>query len=236
MRYRLYSLLWTSLDWVFPPNCGGCAKLGERWCQVCNEKTRKIALPICEICGQSTPHGEICYRCLEDPPHFSALRSWAIFGGPIRNGLHALKYRGNLALGEALSRPMIDLVQKTGWNFDMVMPVPLGAARLKERGYNQASLLARPLALKFNLPYPVKSLKRMRETNSQVELNRQERKKNVVGAFQADHKVVAGKSVLMVDDVTTSGSTLDACAEALLQAGAQKVFGLTLARAELKMA
>ncbi len=118
----------------------------------------------------------------------------------------------------------------------MVVPVPLGVARKKERGYNQASLLAYPLALRFNLAYRPKALWRVRETKSQVSLNRQERQKNVSEAFKAGAKLVNEKTILVIDDVTTSGATLDACAVALLKAGAKKVYGLTLARAEFSSA
>lgn len=135
-------------------------------------------------------------------------------------------------MGEALSKPLIDLAHQLSWDLDIVVPVPLGVVRRKERGYNQASLLARPVAMKLNLHYQLKALRRVRETQSQVELNREQRKLNVAGAFQADPKRVADKNILVIDDVTTSGSTLDSCAEALLSAGAGKVYGLTLARAE----
>jgi len=115
---------------------------------------------------------------------------------------------------------------------NIIVPVPLGVARRKERGYNQASLLAKPLALCFNIPYQEKALFRIRETESQVSLSREQRQQNVSEAFQAKSQLVRGKRVLVIDDVTTSGSTLDACADALLKADADRVYGLTLARAE----
>jgi ComF family protein len=235
VRYRLYQSLWIALDWVFPPNCGGCGKLGIRWCPDCNQKTRKIESPICHICGQQISKGDVCHSCKKQTPSFEALRSWAVFEGPIRECLHKLKYRGNLALGEAMSRPLIDLQQHMKWDINMVIPVPLGEARYKERGYNQASLLAKPLALKLQVSNPSKALIRKRETPSQVNLNREQRKTNVADAFKADPDQVFRKSILVIDDVTTSGSTLDSCASALRAAGAENVYGLTLARAELTL-
>lgn len=127
---------------------------------------------------------------------------------------------------------MLEVLDNSGWIIDLVIPVPLGVARQKERGYNQASLLALPLALKRRYRFVPKALSRTRETRSQVDLNREERKQNVSGAFTARAEIVKGKSVLVVDDVTTSGATLDACADALLEAGAKEVYGLTLAQAE----
>jgi competence protein ComFC len=141
-----------------------------------------------------------------------------------------LKYRRDLGLGEVLSGPLIQMLDESTWPLDLIIPVPLGVARLKERGYNQSGLIARPLARETGLRYSPRALARVRETRSQVGLSLDQRKENVRGAFQASSNLVAGKNVLIVDDVMTTGSTLEACAVALLQAGAMQVYGLTLAR------
>jgi competence protein ComFC len=135
-----------------------------------------------------------------------------------------------MALGEALARPLIKLLVELGWCVDLVTPVPLGVARLSQRGYNQAALLARPLSLAHGLPYHTNALTKVRETRSQVGLSANERHQNVADAFKGDPRVSKGKCILVIDDVTTSGATLNACASALLQAGASRVYGLTLAR------
>ena len=114
---------------------------------------------------------------------------------------------------------------------NLVIPVPIGAARKKERGYNQAALLAWPLAVGSAIPYCSQGLIKTRDTPSQVGLDSQQRRANVAGAFQARPRMVTGKCVLVVDDVTTSGATLEVCSSALLQAGASSVYALTLARA-----
>jgi ComF family protein len=126
---------------------------------------------------------------------------------------------------------MIKSIRNLNWTLNLVTPVPLGLARFKERGYNQATLLARPIALYFGIPFSSKALKRMRETRSQVGLTVGERQQNMADAFVAKSKLVQGKTVLLVDDVATSGATLNACAKALLDAGASSVYGFTLARA-----
>jgi len=159
------------------------------------------------------------------------LRSWAVFAGPVRRALHRLKYRRDVALGEALARPLIDMLRTLRWPVDLVVPVPLGLARLAQRGYNQSALLAKPLALACGLAYQPQALRRARETRSQVGLSAASRRENVSGAFQADRQSVSGKVILVMDDVATSGATLDACASALLQAEARRVYCLTLARA-----
>jgi ComF family protein len=123
------------------------------------------------------------------------------------------------------------LFELQGWDVGIVAPVPLGIARLKERGYNQAALIARPFSLALGLPYAPEALQRRRETHSQVGLSIAERKENVAGAFSARRDVVASRSVLLIDDVATSSATLDACASALRMDGANQVYCLTLARA-----
>ncbi|MEA2008218.1 MAG: ComF family protein [Chloroflexota bacterium] len=142
-----------------------------------------------------------------------------------------MKYERDLGLGEVMAEFLCQVFSSTGWEVDLVAPVPLGMERFKKRGYNQAMLLARPFAWSMGLPHTPNALQRVRETRSQVELSFLERRENVAGAFKAKPEIVSGKSVLVIDDVTTTGSTLDACAEALLHANAKQVYGLTLARA-----
>lgn len=233
MRYLLYQLNWIALDWLFPPSCGGCNLPGVRWCSACREKVKWIKPPFCDKCGQKIPAGVICEQCLKRLPECEQIRSCAEFGGPLRNALHRLKYRKDIGLGDALAQSMLDLMLIQNWSVDLIAPVPLGKKRKKERGYNQAAFLAKPLAFKLDIPYSPKSLTRVRETHSQVDLNRKQRQKNVAGAFISNESMVSGKNILIVDDVTTSGSTLNACATALLQAGSNKVYGMTLARSSL---
>lgn len=232
LAYRIYHSFWVGLDWLYPPTCGGCGHQGSRWCLDCQKSTRPVSsTTICPLCGQLQARSELCARCRNSAPRYAALRSWAVFDGRVRNALHRLKYRRDIGLGESLAYHLIETYEQQAWQVEVAMPVPLGLARLAERGYNQAALLARPLALAFGMAYSPQALWRSRETRSQVGLSAALRKENVAGAFQADARRVAGKRVMVVDDVTTTGSTLDACAAALLDAGATAVYGLTLARA-----
>ena len=206
---------------------------GVRWCQSCQDQTPRINPPICILCGQTTKVSGLCKRCSTTKPHFAATRSWAEFRGPIRNALHDIKYRKNLGLGGALALHLAQILDKNLWEIDLVAPVPLGEEREKQRGYNQADLLARPLASYLQLPYNPRILNRIRETVSQVELDLTERQKNVMDAFQANRDLIQGLKILIIDDVTTSGSTLNACAKTLVKNGAKAVYGLTVARAVL---
>ena len=159
------------------------------------------------------------------------MRSWAVFDSPLQNALHTLKYRKNRGIGDALAVQMVDFVNSLGLNVDMLIPIPLGKKRLKERGYNQVALVARPLAYELGLEYAPKGLWKSRETRSQVGLNISQRRENVSKAYQAAGEVVSRRSVLVMDDVATTGSTIQSSAEALLSAGAREVYAITIARA-----
>lgn len=229
--YTLYRLFWTAIDWLYPPICPGCQKSGERWCVNCQRSITRPGDQICPVCGDQSPEARKCPRCTACTPSYDALRSWGIYAGPLREAIHQLKYQKNIGLGECLAVHLMQAYREMGWQVDLLCPVPLSTSRLQERGYNQAAELARPLALALGIKYQPKSVTRIRETRPQVGLNAQERQQNIRHAFRADEKIVRGRSVLMIDDVATTGATLSACAEAMRSAGARQVYGLTLARA-----
>ena len=233
LALRLYQGFWAGIDWIYPPICAGCGKVGTRWCEKCSSSVILVEPPVCPVCGDFQVREQVCQQCSESLPHFNALRSWAVFEGALREAIHRFKYDRDLSLGDLFSRPMIELVYKMNWPIDLVIPVPLSQRRFNERGYNQSAFLARPIALGINVPYSSKSLKRNRDTRTQVGLNAEERRKNVAHAFKAEPVLVLRKNILVIDDVTTTGSTINACAAALIQAGSKNVYGLTLARAKL---
>jgi len=211
--------------------CGGCGKVGWRWCPECQARVPRIHKPFCEKCGIPIDETELCEKCKLSPPSYRKMRSWAVFDSPIQNGLHTIKYRRNIGLGESIGIQMVGFVRSLQWPVDIMIPVPLGKKRLKERGYNQVGLVARPLAYQIGLRYEPEALWKTRETRSQVGLNVSQRRDNVNNAYQANPDIVKRKSVLIMDDVATTGSTISACTEALLSAGAQEVYVLTIARA-----
>ena len=229
--YPLYRLAWSGLDWLFPPRCGGCGKAGSRWCDECQGKVPVLTGRLCEKCGLPVSRDSLCERCRTNLPPFRALRAWAAFDFPVRQALHKLKYRRDMGLGDALAVPLARFTASLSWPLEVVLPVPLGRKRMQERGYNQVDLIARPLSLALDLDYQPAALKRKRETASQVGLSAVKRRENMQNAFLADAAIVRGKTVLVMDDVSTTGSTLTSCSEALLQSGAKDVFALTVARA-----
>lgn len=204
--------------------------MGSRWCGDCQQRVKILDGTLCEICGLPIAKAGICNACLSDKPHFHALRAWAVFENPLQTALHKLKYRRDMSMGDSLASQMISFVRKLNWPIDMIIPIPLGKQRKKERGYNQVGMIAKPLALALGVKYAPDQLSRRKETRSQVGLTKIQRRENVHEAFQAGAGV-NGKIVLVMDDVSTTGSTLSSSAEALYLSGAKDVYALTVARA-----
>jgi ComF family protein len=160
------------------------------------------------------------------------IRSAAYFeDNPIRPAIHLLKYRDHKAVASALAKILADSYRDYQLQADVIVPVPLHASRYKERGYNQSDLLVKELSGELDLPTDTVTLQRIRVTESQMTLGISERHQNVKEAFACQNDSLVGKRVLLVDDVCTTGSTLDACAVALKASGVASVWGLTLARA-----
>ncbi len=239
MKIRLGELinsgLWRSLDWIYPPDCASCGEPGYRLCPECQAKIRFIRGKRCALCGEPTRGAaERCKPCQVSLPPYTAMRNLAYYEGVIRDCVHALKYQHNQGLGEYFSGMLASLVREAGWAPDLVMPVPLSAQRMAQRGFNQAACLARPLAAHLGVRYHPYGIMRTRDTPSQVGLSGEARRRNVAGAFTASTEVVAGRKVLIVDDVMTTGSTMETSAGALREAGADAVYCLTLGRFALR--
>jgi competence protein ComFC len=185
----------------------------------------------CPRCGRILEANTTCDNCPDEVSNFESLQYWGAFEGPLREAIHKMKYGNDIGLGEIFSEMLVQHLQQLNWSIDLIVPVPLSPGRIKERGYNQSDLLAHPVASRLKTPYSIDTLKRTRETQSQVGLSAKERQKNVTGAFWADEKKVQNKRILVIDDVMTTGATLNACAQALKEANAEQVYGLTLAKA-----
>jgi ComF family protein len=211
------------LDAVFPPRCGGCGQHGSLWCAACQAQVQPVRDPVCSHCGRPQRDTALCPQCRHSPLEIDGIRSALLFEGPLREAIHHLKYSGRTSLAEPLG-----IYLEARWRFaalpaDLIVPVPLHAARQRERGYNQSALLAMSLSRV--------ALERVKVTTPQVTLNAVERKANVRAAFEARSDLVRGRRVLLVDDVCTTGATLESSSIALRQAGAASVWALTLARA-----
>jgi ComF family protein len=192
-----------------------------------------ITDPVCQHCGTpSTAPGVNCHQCQRNPlKGIDGIRSASFFeDNPIRSAIHFLKYRNHKAVAAILAQILAEAYQRFQLITQVIVPVPLHAARLRERGYNQSELLARQVGYLLNLPVNV-TLQRIRHTKSQMTLGYTDRHSNVAGAFACPTASLTGQNVLLIDDVCTTGSTLDACALALKAGGVTSVWGLTLAKA-----
>ncbi len=174
--------------------------------------------------------GELCARCHTSPLQIKSIRSAVYFEGVLREAIHCFKYRGRTVLAEPLGDLMATYWTQHTMPIDVLVPVPLHAARLRERGYNQAALLAREMARRVGLTVDERVLVRRRATASQVKLDADQRKANVRAAFRCSGDGLTAKRILLIDDVCTTGATLEACAAALYDGGARSVQALTLAR------
>lgn len=164
------------------------------------------------------------------PPRL-LIRSYARYRGPLVRALLQLKYRPNRRLASHMAGWLAALAGRESWRPGIIVPVPLGQKRLRQRGYNQATLIAAGLADCLGAQLVERLLARSRETRSQVGLGMADRQRNVQGAFLASASGLEGQSVCIVDDLCTTGATLSACAAALMEAGVEQVVGLTVARA-----
>lgn len=238
LRADLVHLGTVTLDLFFPPNCVGCRRAGVWLCDDCAQAVEPTGDRICERCGrQQAERTACCSRCRDAPDGaLRFARAAALYEGPLRGGIHHLRYGQVTALGPVLARYLVAAMQTPPWPLllryvDGVTPVPLHDLRRRQRGYNQAELLATALCEQTGLPLQPHWIHRQRMTHSQVGLNAQERKANVAEAFRAE-PFVKGRTILLVDDVYTTGATLGACATAAMNAGATAVFALTLAVAQ----
>jgi ComF family protein len=226
--------LWQSLlDLVFPPRCVGCRRAGVWFCPDCLTQVRPIPLPICRICGDRVFAADLCVSCRQAPPAIDGIRSVTLHQGPVRKAIHGFKYRRQRDLAPVLGSLLADYLILNPPPGDLLAPVPLHPGRQRQRGYNQSILLAR--ALTEALPHAGLSvndtaLRRVRATASQTNLDRHQRKQNVAGAFACADGSLASRRVLLIDDVCTTGATLEACALACRQAGAASVWALTVTR------
>jgi len=219
------------LDIVFPPRCVGCGREGGYLCSMCRRSIPLLASPVCVRCGRFVSAQGLCVHCPSEPHAYDGIRSVAKFEGPLRDAIHAFKYEGLRTLRGTLGELLAE-----GWTRfqppgDVLVPVPLHARRMRERGYNQSLLLARELARHTGIPVLETALVRIRATVPQVGLDIQQRRANVIGAFHVCNDEIRDRAVLLIDDVYTTGATIDACAEALRATGALSIWALTLAYA-----
>jgi len=238
-----FSAFSSVLDYLFPPYCllcesrdiyqGGCFI-----CRSCVDSISFITHPLCSRCGKpfltQSDRDHLCGNCLTHNSYFTTVRALGTYEGSLGKIVHLLKYKQKFAIEEVLTL-LLDICQHIDINFcsyDFFVPVPLHRSRLRQRGFNQAVVLGNVLRKKHTMPLQRLTLQRTVATPPQVRLRGKERMKNMRNAFKVkDAALVQNKSILLLDDVYTTGATMNECARVLKKAGALRVDGFVIARA-----
>ena len=238
----MFRKLWRgTLDLVFPPICLLCQKSlkskNPRFpvCELCHYEIRLNKPPFCAKCSRphADPGGTICPECLKTKPAFDIAWGCCEYTEPMKKLVHLFKYNQKTSLQYYFHEQVCRFIDESHprlFGFELLMPVPLHSARLRERGYNQSELLARRLSEKFHINISARNLVRTKHTHHQALLSQKERWTNVRGAFKIKHSSeIKNQNVLLFDDLLTTGATASEAALALKSSGAKKVGLLTLA-------
>jgi len=234
------------IDIIYPPRCLMCRKFSpydeisstsNYLCSDCSADLNPITNPLCTVCGVpfSSPKGEnhLCENCIRKKPYYELARAPYLYSGKLKNAIQRFKYNSETHLNTSLGGLLLNFVQKIFHKLNeyIIIPVPLHKRKLRERGYNQSLLLAKSLSRNLDVRLDYLSFTRKRYTLNQAGLRRKERKTNVKNAFSVmDIKAVEDRKILLIDDVFTTGYTLNECARTLKKSGAAEVICITLAR------
>jgi ComF family protein len=220
-----------ALNLLFPQKCIGCGEEGNLLCRSCLKTLPRIVPPICPRCGRPQPSGITCPVCVARKSSIDGIRSPFKFEGVAREAVHQLKYKNLRSLAAPLAALLEEYISRNPIPAEILVPVPLHPRRLKERGYNQSGLLAKELGKLISLPVDENCLVRRKYVLPQARTQSvEERKRNMQDAFTCINSRLQNRQVLLIDDVSTSGATLDACATALKSAGVRSIWGLVLTR------
>lgn len=227
--------IWDAIDWVFPPHCLGCGLEGEVICPECYGTIKRVPTNVCPYCNAYVSKLGYCPNCANRKPAYTQYRAFAYYGGVIREAIHQLKYQNDVGVARVLASYLLKVIQAENWEIDLVIPIPLSKRKQEQRGYNQAERLARPVAEALKKPLSTEGLSRIREKASQVDLNVQSRRENVRGVFEAEPAIVKGKRILLIDDVFTTGATLESASQALRDAKSDRVYAVTVGKSDFNV-
>jgi len=207
--------------------CGNMSSNG-LWCEPCDAAMPYLDMPLCPVCALPTPCGEVCGHCLQTPPAYRHTQASFGYQFPVDRLIQAMKYQEQLALPGIFAEKLLARIEKTHLP-DYLIPMPLHPAKLKRRGFNQALLIAKPLAKALNIPLLSNACHRLRDTPSQTDLPWSERSKNVKDAFSCEMDLT-GKHIALIDDVITTGASLNELARAVQNCGAADIRAWVVAR------
>ena len=232
------------LDVIYPKNLT-CVFCGDEifdenpycTCKNCAKILPKITGKICEKCGEPLENmASFCENCKGGKHYYTKSRSVFVYQDYVSGGILNFKFHNGKYYSKPFAKYLADLYKEHKYNCDLIIPVPIHVTRLKERGYNQSELLAKDLGEIINLPVDSESLVKIKKTKNQAELDFKQRHTNLEKAFKVTNKKqIKDKNILLIDDVYTTGSTIDECTKELTKAGAKSVYALTVAHAVTKL-
>lgn len=226
--------LWKKcLEMLYPQTCHFCGKIcREKICRECAKKVEYIQEPRCKRCGKPIRYDEkeFCHDCANSQVSYEQGKNVWLHKGPVRWSIYQFKYHNRRVYGEFYAQELYRLYGKQlkDWGIQVIIPVPLHKKRKRKRGYNQAEIIAKHLGKLSGLPVETKAVIRVQNTKPQKELNHKDRKKNLREAFRVTKRWRSPQNVLLIDDIYTTGNTIDAVAKVLKEKGANKVWFLTI--------
>lgn len=226
-------LLKPLIDLVYPVYCGGCGREGEVLCPSCADAFVPAGRQgACPVCGRQVGEAVVCGGCIARPMHFERGYFGFSFEGPFREALHAFKFQGRKDVGRALVRSLRGRVVSFADAFDVIVPLPVTEKRLRARGFNQTCIIGEEISRLTGKPIEYSTLLKVEETRDQYTLSKEERRKNVAGAFglKGTGAALKGKRLLLVDDLFTTGSTASEAARTLERARPERILFFALAR------
>lgn len=217
------------LEYLFPHFCVGCEREGDFLCQKCRGDILEVEMQVCPKCNRLSLQGRYCLGCRDENIHLKGILTAAYFEeGPIKDIIHNFKYNSVIEFKEILGKMMAGIEDFP--EIDIITFTPLHKKRFAQRGYNQAEILAKEISKRVKIPCQNLLIKH-KKTKRQVGLKGFKRRKNLQGVFEVNKRLkIKNKKVIIVDDVCTTGTTLNECARVLKEAGAQEVWGLVVAR------
>lgn len=204
-------------------------------CSDCERHIKKIEPPVCSKCSKPIAHtssANLCQECCDTERHFEMSKSPYAYEGLIKKAIYSYKYYNKTYFYKLFGTLLVNFMRNTDYtDFDCIVSVPLHSSKMRKRGYNQSELVAKYISSSLSIPY-VDALKRTKKTLKQSEQSKEERRKNLKDAFAVKNSAVKiiNSTVLLVDDIYTTGSTVDECSKALVNYGAEKVYVITIAR------
>lgn len=219
------------LDLLYPRRCPVCAEISQGICKKCTAEIKLITHPRCYKCGKPVEgeETEYCEDCNEHHHYFTEGRGLLLYEGKVKESIHRIKYENKREYLDVYAQLMAENLGKNvrRWNPQVCIPIPMYSVKKRMRGFNQAEILAQKLGEMLHIPVDAKVLQKIKDTSDQKSLDVRQRKHNIQGAFSVTGDLPY-KRILLVDDVYTTGNTIDAAAKTLLDAGAEEIYFLTI--------